>query len=212
MKLMFISDIHGDLNNLEKCITIFNKIEADKLIILGDTSGSYYDDTNSLIAEALNNIKDKVEVIRGNCDPEDFLDMLDFETFDDDIIFIKRKKYEKVDDFILMNGKKIEATPMGEWLSDEEVESNDISKSYITVSFSHGHIYNYTHLPPNCGDIFIQGHTHAPQLIESQGRILANPGSIGRPRNTDLRCYIVVDEESIRLITLEGNLINEIKL
>ncbi len=211
MKYMFISDVHGNIEGLKKCIAIFNKIEADRLVLLGDTAGGYYDDTNERIAEMLNDMKDKVEVIRGNCDPQEFEDMLDFEVYDDDMFFVKRKRYEKVDDFTLINGKKIETSPIAEWLQKDEQEEKDLTKSYITVSVAHGNIYNYTHLPPNCGDIFIQGHTHIPQLIESQGRIFANPGSIGRPRGTDLSCYILVDEDSIRLITLEGKLVNEIK-
>ena len=211
MKYMFISDVHGNIEGLKKCIMIFNKIEADKLVLLGDTSGSYYDDTNEQIAQLLNDMKDKIEVIRGNCDPQDFEDMLDFEIFDDDMLFIKRKRYEKVDDFTLINGKKIESTSMSEWFKKEEQEEKDLSKPYITISITHGNYFNYSHLPPNCGDVFIQGHTHIPQLIKSQGRILANPGSIGKPRAESLSCYVLVDEDSIRLITLDGTLINEIK-
>ena len=40
MKYMFISDIHGKVELLEKCMKIFEDEKADKLIILGDTSSS----------------------------------------------------------------------------------------------------------------------------------------------------------------------------
>lgn len=113
-----------------------------------------------------------VEVIRGNCDTSDFEDLLEFDIFDDDILFI--------------NGR--------------------------FVSITHGHMYNSYHLPPNCGDIFIQGHTHVPMLIKSGGRILANPGSPTRPRSSDLKCYLIIDETSIKLKSINGNLIEEIVL
>ncbi len=170
-KYMFISDIHGSLEMLEKCIEIFENEKADKLVILGDTSGGYYnDDNNYYMAEILNNMQSKVEIIRGNCDSDDFERQLDFEVFDDDTLYI--------------NGK--------------------------FVSITHGHRYNMAHLPPNCGDIFIQGHTHIPVLIEQGGRILANPGSVSRPRGTDLRCYLIIEDNSIALKTLSGELIKKL--
>ena len=173
MKYMFISDIHGNTEMLQKCLEIFEKEKADKLIILGDTSGGYYnDDQNYYIAEVLNELGNRVEIIRGNCDSSDFEEKIENEIFDDDILFIKDKM----------------------------------------ITFTHGHRYNTSYLPPNCGDIFIQGHTHVPMLLESGGRILANPGSVGRPRGSDFRGYIIIDEESIRLKSISGETVKEIKL
>lgn len=212
MKYMFIADVHGNIESLEKCIEIFNAVEANKLIILGDVSGS--SSNNDYIAKKLNDMKEKVEIIRGNCDSQDFEDKLDFDIFDDDMFFIKKKKYGKVDDLVLLNGKDIPLSDYQDWFNkeSEDVKLEDLQKGYITISVSHGHIYNYHNLPPNCGDIFIQGHTHIAQLVESEGRIFANPGSVTRPRGVELRCYILVDEESIRLLSLDGKLVNEIKL
>ena len=170
-KYMFVSDIHGNVEMLEKCVEVFEKNNFDKLIILGDTSAGYYDeDKNYILAEIINGLGNKVEVLRGNCDSSDFEDKLDLEVFENDILYINNK----------------------------------------FVSIEHGHRYNMYNLPPNCGDIFIQGHTHIPVLIKQGGRILGNPGSVSRPRGTDLRCYILVDEEKISLCSLDGASINEI--
>ncbi len=177
MKYMFISDIHGNLENLEKYIEIFEKEGVDRLILLGDTSGGYYDDKDYYIAEILNNMKNKVEVIRGNCDTQDFEEMLDFEMFDDDTLPFYTAKGE-----------------------------------YIFLTVTHGHIYNYNRLPPNCGKVFIQGHTHVPMLLESGGRILANPGSPTRPRGSNQKCYIMLDEEEISLVSVDGEVLNRIAL
>lgn len=94
-------------------------------------------------------------------------------------------------------------------------EIYDMDNLYINgkfVSVTHGHYYNCYNLPFNCGEIFIQGHTHIPMLVKSNDKILANPGSVSRPRGSDLKCYILIDEKSIMLKTMEGSLIKEITI
>lgn len=172
MKYIFVSDIHGNIDKLEECIEIMKKENTDKLVILGDTSSNIDKEDNVMLAKILNDIKNKVVIIRGNCDTRDFEENLEFEIFDMDNLYI--------------NGK--------------------------FVSITHGHYYNCYNLPFNCGEIFIQGHTHVPMLTKENGKILANPGSVSRPRGAELRCYIIIDEDKISLKTLEGNLIKEILL
>ena len=170
-KYMFVSDIHGNIKIFEEIIEIYNKEEADKLIFLGDIGAGYFDEENNqMIADIINSMGNKVELIRGNCDSSDFEDLIKQEIFDDDILYI--------------NGK--------------------------FVSIAHGHKYNTYRLPPNCGDIFIQGHTHVPMLVESGGRILANPGSPSRPRGMNLKCYIIIDEKSISLKSFSGETLKSI--
>ena len=172
MKYIFVSDIHGSINKLQDCIEIMQKENADKLVILGDTSSNVDKEDNIVIAEMLKDIKNKVIIIRGNCDTSDFEENLGFEIYDMDNLYI--------------NGK--------------------------FVSITHGHYYNCYNLPFNCGEIFIQGHTHIPMLVKNNDKILANPGSVSRPRGADLRCYILINEKSIMLKTLDGNLVKEILL
>lgn len=172
MKYIFVSDIHGNFEQLEKCIDIFYKEEANKLVILGDTSAYMDEDANDMITDKLRDMKRDLIIIRGNCDTNDFEEKLQFEIFDMDKLYIAGK--------------------------------------FITIT--HGHYYNCYNLPYDCGDIFIQGHTHIPMLVKQNNKILANPGSVSRPRGSDLRCYIVLDNEKITLKTLEGNVIKEIEL
>jgi len=170
MKYMFVSDVHGNVDRFNEVLEIFNEEKADKLVLLGDTSASMSRNDNEIIIEKINNMKNMLEVIRGNCDSRDFEEMLEFEIFDMDNLYI--------------NGK--------------------------VVSITHGHYYNYYNLPYNCGEIFIQGHTHVPMLQKVKDKILANPGSVSRPRGTDLRCYIVLDDKKIALKTLTKELVKEI--
>lgn len=172
MKYMFVSDIHGNVDGLEIIINKLKDEKADKLVLLGDTAASINREDNAQLADILNKFKDKVEVIRGNCDTIEFEELLDFEIFDIDTLYINKK--------------------------------------FVTIT--HGHYYNSWELPSNCGDIFIQGHTHIPMLKKENGKIIANPGSITRPKGCDLRCYLLLDEEKLSLKTLDGKLVKELKL
>lgn len=76
MKLMFASDIHGSEFYCEKMISAFMLEKADKLILLGDLL--YHGPRNELpygynpknVIALLNNIKDKILCVKGNCDCE----------------------------------------------------------------------------------------------------------------------------------------------
>lgn len=88
MKYVFVSDIHGSVEGLRKVIDIYKKENVDKLVILGDTASSMNAEDNRELAQMLNGMKNNVEVIRGNCDTISFEEMLDFEMYDMDILYI----------------------------------------------------------------------------------------------------------------------------
>lgn len=169
---MFVSDVHGSIERLQECLKIFEIENADKLIFLGDTGAQVDRSSNDKIAEILNGMKDKIQLIRGNCDTADFEELLEIKLLNMDNLY--------------MNG--------------------------IFVTITHGHNYNCYDLPSYCGEIFIQGHTHVPMLQKSKDAILANPGSVTKPRGVDLRCYIIIDDENITLKTLDGKVVNSLKI
>lgn len=68
MKILIISDIHGDYENLNK---VLKNESFDKLIILGDLfsySFNYDNKDENNILKLLSNYKDVIILIRGNCD------------------------------------------------------------------------------------------------------------------------------------------------
>lgn len=75
-KIMFISDIHGSYEAIKKAFEAFNREKAVSMHILGDVF--YHGPRNpfpgeyapQLVSELLNGNKDKIEVIKGNCDSE----------------------------------------------------------------------------------------------------------------------------------------------
>lgn len=82
----------------------------------------------------------------------------------------------------------------------------------IKVTLTHGHIYNRSNLPENCGEIFISGHTHVGMIEKIGEKIIANPGSISKPRCGTKKSYLIIDEEKLVLKDLDGDLIRSIKI
>lgn len=90
--------------------------------------------------------------------------------------------------------------------------TRDIVFNNITITITHGHIYNRNNLPENCGKIFICGHSHVGSLEKIGEKILANPGSISKPRGGSKKSYIIIDDNYITLKSLEGDVIKEINI
>lgn len=76
MKIFFISDIHGSLFFLEKALERYEEEGASYIVLLGDAL--YHGPRNPLpkdynpqaVANLLNEYKDKIIAVRGNCDSE----------------------------------------------------------------------------------------------------------------------------------------------
>ena len=76
MKLMFASDIHGSAYYCEKMLECYRREQAERLWILGDIL--YHGPRNDLPEEyapkkviaMLNEIKEEICAVRGNCDTE----------------------------------------------------------------------------------------------------------------------------------------------
>ena len=89
MKLFIASDIHGSGFYAEKMIEAYKSERCDKLVLLGDIL--YHGPRNDLPKEyapkkvipLLNELKDEIIAIRGNCDAEVDQMVLDFPIMDD---------------------------------------------------------------------------------------------------------------------------------
>ncbi|WP_101876275.1 phosphodiesterase [Lachnoclostridium edouardi] len=76
MKYMFASDIHGSAFYCEKTVQAFKESGAERLILLGDLL--YHGPRNDLpkdyapkkVISMLNQMKDKIYAVRGNCEAE----------------------------------------------------------------------------------------------------------------------------------------------
>ncbi len=76
MKLLIASDIHGDLDSIKKVLKAYKEEAADKLLLLGDLL--YHGPRNDLpssyapkeVIRLLNENRENIIAVRGNCDTE----------------------------------------------------------------------------------------------------------------------------------------------
>jgi len=84
MRALILSDIHGSALAARQALSFFEKFKCDKIFLLGDTL--YHGPRNPLpaghgpmqVVEALSPYKDRIIAVRGNCDADVDLMMLDF--------------------------------------------------------------------------------------------------------------------------------------
>ncbi|MCT4543458.1 MAG: phosphodiesterase [Vallitalea sp.] len=99
MKLMVISDIHGSYYYINKALEKFREEEADYIILLGDIL--YHGPRNPLpkeynpskVSTVLNELKEKIISVRGNCDSEVDQLVLEFPMMSDyNVLFYNNKR------------------------------------------------------------------------------------------------------------------------
>ena len=80
------------------------------------------------------------------------------------------------------------------------------------ITLTHGHKFNKDNLPNNCGDILLYGHFHLSFLTKQNGIIIGSPGSISLPKDNTARGYIVIEDNSITLKDLNGNILESMEI
>lgn len=97
MKYLIFSDLHGSIESMEKIIEKFKYHNCDKLICLGDVL--YHGPRNDLpahynpkaVIKLINEYKDKILCIQGNCDAEVDQMVLDFPIIKDYVLKVSNK-------------------------------------------------------------------------------------------------------------------------
>ncbi len=193
MKAAIISDIHANKYAFDLVMADIRKQKCDYLLVLGDLVGYYYwpsEIVRSLIE------RPNTFVIRGN--HEDLL-ALACECKNE------RDAYQKKYGMGINRCIDTLTEHQLDWLlglpSQMEIELNG-----IRVGLYHGsdistneYIYPDTELArltKMAGDLDFKfyGHTHYPMVAMSGGTVLANPGSVGQPRDVGaLASYMVLN-------------------
>ena len=76
MKLLVATDLHGSKRAVDKVVSVFSQIGADKLVLLGDLyyhgprNGVPTDYDPMYVASKLNELASSILAVRGNCDSE----------------------------------------------------------------------------------------------------------------------------------------------
>lgn len=129
MRYLLVSDIHGSLDSALIIKQKHEQLKTDKIIVLGDIL--YHGPRNDLppsynpkkVIEVLNELKDDIIAIKGNCDAEVDQMVLDFKIYDDFVLNYKGKK------IYLTHGQKINK------------DSPIIDNKYSVVLYGHSHVY-----------------------------------------------------------------------
>lgn len=161
MKILFIADIHGRVDNLIKLDNSF-----DKLVVLGDVFGPSYDD-NQEVLSILKDYQNKLILIRGNCDSPGMLNQIGVPYYD----------YYSL-----------------------EVDG-------LSFGCLHGHTFSDVR-----DSIVIFGHKHYPFISSEDNHLWICVGSISYPRNESKCSYAIYENNDLRIIDINQNLIEEINL
>lgn len=86
MKLIILSDIHGNFDNFNKLGPFIDKFNPDKIIILGDILNDYHGQTDRRLIKLLNSYSNIVGVM-GNTDRNSDQNYLNFNIQNDYITF-----------------------------------------------------------------------------------------------------------------------------
>ena len=141
MRLMFASDIHGDIVCAEKMMAAFERERAEKLFLLGDIL--YFGPRNKLtenyqpqsVIALLNSHKDKLLSVRGNCDAEIDQMLLGFP-------IMAEYSYLCVDGYsmLLTHGHKINTAEAG-FLKKGEILVHGHTHVLCIEKFGEGNLY-----------------------------------------------------------------------
>ena len=186
MRYLVLSDIHGGSEELKLALRFFQIFNCDFLILLGDLLNhgprnklpASYDPMN--VGNLLNQFKEKIISIRGNCDSE-----VDGMVFD----FPCNAAYGYL---VVSTSKRIKKIFLTHGHLHKIETKEQISK-----------------LGLNEGDIVLSGHTHVSGIFfKESGVININPGSISIPKGGTQKGFALISENAIELYNLDGNLFN----
>ncbi len=190
MRYLVLSDIHGGAAEASEALQFFEKLSCDYVVLLGDLLNhgprnkvpSSYSPMD--VGRVLNEYKDKILSVRGNCDSE-----VDSCVFD----FPCNAAYG----YLIIpakNGNRKIFLTHGHL---HKIETPDQIRK----------------LGLNEGDIVLSGHTHVSGIfIKESGVININPGSTTIPKGGTEAGFALVDENEAALYNLSGNKLNSFSL
>ena len=97
-------------------------------------------------------------------------------------------------------------------ISEFKLEDNiSLSVDGLNIYFTHGHKTNIDNLPENLNkvDVVCYGHFHKNFIEEKDGVIFVNPGSIALPKPDSINSYAIIENKTIYIKDVDGNIINE---
>ena len=185
MKWMIASDLHGDADCTAALLQQYKSSGAERLILLGDLL--YHGPRNDLPAAYA---------------PKKVIELLC--AVRDELICVRGNCDTEVDQMVL-------SFPM---LSDTACLF-DGARTWIAT---HGHRFSTDAPPPlREGDILLCGHTHVPAFEpfttpDGVHALYVNPGSVSLPKQDSARSYLLLEDNTLRFCTLQGEVYRQEQL
>lgn len=187
MRALILSDIHGSADAARKALAHFERLHCDKIFLLGDTL--YHGPRNPLpeghgpmgVVEALRPYGDKIVAVRGNCDADVDLMMLDFVKIEDEYAVVE-------DSFETANGTCTYRLFLshGHIFMPECFPVNALDQLEPRVSTGNASMTSTDSDGKTCTrpvDAYLYGHTHIYDLKKNfKGVQMFNPGSTSLPK------------------------------
>jgi len=196
MKVAVLSDIHANKEALKAVINDLEKNKCEQILVLGDLVGYYYWPKEVIEYFMRSN---KSTVIRGN--HEDL-----FSRCIDNPVFAE-SCYQKYGSGLNICLQQL-STEHVNWLSLLP-ESKVVNIDGLTIGLYHGSEKTIDeYLYPDVSrerieamdltlDFAFFGHTHYPVVFTKGNAIVANPGSVGQPRDVgSLASYIILNTKN----------------
>ena len=200
MRIAFIADVHGNLEALEAALRDIELRSVDKVYCLGDLVG-YGPDPEAVVSEIE---KRRVETIMGNYDDAvgygkescgcSYAPGRETEIGDTSLSWSIKNTSDKVKKFLKKLPRRIEfEVEKAKFLLVHGSPLDELLE-YVTPLTSPERLKEIVSATE--ADVVVSGHTHLPMARWVHGKLLINPGSVGRPKDGDPRAsYMMVDVE-----------------
>ena len=171
MRALILSDIHGSAIAARQALTFFEKFNCDKIFLLGDTL--YHGPRNPLpaghgpmgVVDALAPYKGCITAVRGNCDADVDLMMLDMPIEDEYAVVKDASPNGAPEKTLFLSHGHIFMPECFPADALRTLAPSDLELSALNV------------------DAYIYGHTHIWKLEKNfKGVLLVNPGSTSLPK------------------------------
>ena len=186
MNYLVLSDIHGGAIQAQQALSFFDKFKCDYLVLLGDLlnhgprNGVPKDYDPMQVGEVLNQYKERIISVRGNCDGE--VDSLVFSfPCNAPYGYIVQKSEGKLKKIFLTHG---------------HLYKLDTKEQLLKIGLTEN-------------DIVLSGHTHVSGIFKKDSGIVnINPGSTTFPKGGTKAGFALIKDTAIELYDLDGNLVN----
>jgi len=208
MKVAILSDIHSNIFAFTEVIADLKKQKITKVLILGDIFGycpwaaETYQEVVKLNAEVIKGNHDALVFQKTAPDPLPEYWAICQSNYKELV-----SRYSEVEDWYLSLSFSREISVDGQVIKmfHGTPEDPENGRYYPDDSELHDWV-------PGEGEVMVLGHTHYPLLKESSnGGMIINPGSVGQPRDGDIRSsWAVFDTETgnVEFVRTEYDVIN----